>query len=173
MRLETTDYFTPIQNIEQKRGFFKRVNWFTFDLKNVSLQGDWLFEFAFPLIHVLEIYTVENGNVVPFYIGGANEPFHERPINYRNFIFILHIEPDETKRFYIKAFGSGDLHPPINIWNKEKFLEKSQREYLLLGSFYGVIIVMIFYNLFLFFSLRIKSYLFYVLVITFSLLGKL
>src|SRR5699024_6227828 len=75
--------------------------------------------------------------------------------------------------FYVYAVGSGDLHPPFIIWSQDAFVNKSQVEFLLLGIFYGVSLVMILYNLFLYVSLRLKSYLFYVLTITFTLLGKI
>src|SRR5699024_12072489 len=49
---------------------------------------------------------------------------------------------------------------------------KSQSELLLLGILYGISHAIIIYNLFLYFSLRMKSYLYYVLAITFTSLGK-
>src|SRR5699024_1484280 len=89
------------------------------------------------------------------------------------FVFNLEIEPYESKTYYAVASGSGDLHPPIYVWDKDAFNEKTQMEYALLGTFYGIILVMIIYNLFLYFRLRLTGYLYYVLVISFTLLGKL
>src|SRR5699024_10328048 len=101
------------------------------------------------------------------------KPFHERPIKHRNFLFPVTIEPGTTKTFYTWAVGSGDLHPPIIMWERDAFVEKTEREFMLLGAFYGIILVMIVYNLFLYVSLRMKSYLYYCILITFTLLGKI
>lgn len=165
--------FTNINNVKQKRGFFNSPNWLRFDIQNNSTQGHWLLEFAFPLVHELELYTIEDGKVIQLYDTGANYPFKQRPFNHRNFILNLDIAQGESKTFYAYAVGSGDLHPPIIVWDQEAFMNKAQMESLLLGIFYGVSLVMILYNLFLYLSLRLKSYLFYVLTITFTLLGKI
>lgn len=94
-------------------------------------------------------------------------------MKHRNLVFNLEVELKKAKTYYIQVQGSGDLHPPINIWSSESFIGETQIEFSLLGLFYGMISVMILYNLFLFFSLRITSYLHYVLVITCTLLGQL
>lgn len=164
--------FTNIDNVEQISGFFHSPNWIRFDIQNESTQAHWLLEVAFPMVHELKMYTIENNQIVQLYDTGANYPFYQRPFNHRNFVLPIDIEQGEKKTFYVYAVGSGDLHPPFIIWNQEAFMNKSQIEFLLLGIFYGVSLVMILYNLFLYFSLRLKSYLFYVLTITFTLLGK-
>ncbi|MGM8213262.1 ATP-binding protein [Virgibacillus sp. W0430] len=165
--------FLHSSNVEQQGGFFETVTWLRFEVRNESNQKEWLLEFAFPLIYQLDIYTEEQSTWTKLHTAGTNFPFNEREINHRNFIFNLEIDPGESKTFYVAATGGGDLHPPINIWRKDAFTEKSQDEFLMLGTFYGVILAMILYNLFLFFSLRMKSYLYYVLVITCTLMGKL
>ncbi len=165
--------FIHIDAIEQKKGFFETVNWLRFEVNNQSNQDDWLLEFAFPLINDIRIYTKEDDELKLLYESGSDLPFSEREIEHRHFVFNLDIEPDESKTFYALAVGSGDLHPPITIWDKDTFIEKTQKEIALLSIFYGIILVMIFYNLFLYFSLRLKSYLYYVIAISCTLLGKL
>lgn len=165
--------FTEESAIKKEMGFFEMANWLRFEVDNQSEQSEWLLEFAFPLIHELELYTIEEGKPRLVQKTGADYPFHERQFNHRNFILKLDIEPGTKKVFYVLAAGSGDLHPPIKIWDPDRFIEKTQFEFTLLGIFYGIIIVMILYNLLLYFGLRLKSYLYYVLAITCTLLGKM
>jgi len=167
------DKFIPSDEIIQKKGFFKRINWLRFEVKNESNQNDWLLEFAFPLINDLQIYTKEDDEIKLLYKAGSDLPFNQRKVKHRHFIYNVDIKPRESKTFYALAVGSGDLHPPITIWDKDTFIEKTQREFVLLGLFYGIILVMILYNLFLYFSLRLKSYLYYVIAMIFTLLGKI
>ncbi|WP_217587179.1 ATP-binding protein [Lentibacillus saliphilus] len=167
------DQFIPTEDIEQESGFFETATWLRFDIRNESEISDWLLEFAFPLIYELHIYEQTNNGIIKHKMAGANLPFDNRDINHRNFIFNLQINPGEERTFYVKALGGGDLHPPIILWNNEAFFDKLQVEFLLLGLFYGIVLVMIVYNLFLYISLRIKSYLYYVIVITCTLMGKL
>ncbi|WP_284141612.1 ATP-binding protein [Virgibacillus sp. LDC-1] len=165
--------FVHADDVEQKGGFFESATWLRFEIGNNSDQKDWLLEFAFPLIYELQIFEKTETGVIQLTNTGAIYPFGEREFNHRNFVFNLDVEPGQSKVYYVLAVGGGDLHPPINIWSKDAFVEKSQLEFLMLGIFYGIIFVMILYNLFLYFSLKIKSYLYYVIVITFTLLGKL
>src|SRR5699024_6324974 len=102
---------------------------------------------------------------------GAMEPFLEREINHRHFVFNLDIEQGERKTLYILLKGGADLHPPINIWDKDAFLERIPNEHLFQGLFYGMIMVMIIYNLFIYISLRIRAYLFYVISISLTLIA--
>lgn len=165
--------FIPIGDVEQKSGFFQAGNWLRFDVDNRSKEDKWLIEFSFALIHELKIYEQSSGEIELLYSGGANLPFHQREVNDRYFIYDLDIQPGEKKTYYAYAVGSGDLHPPISIWQKNAFIEKTQFESTMLGLFYGIILVMISYNLFLYFSLRMRSYLYYVIAISFTLLGKM
>ncbi len=170
---DAADSFVPSHKVRQESGFFYTSNWLKFDVENRTEQQEWMLEFAFPIIYELEIFQETNGELTELYHTGAYFPFDNRPTNHRHFIFELAIEPNTTKTFYVKAVGGGDLHPPINIWKPTSFLEKNQQELLLLGLFYGIVLVMIIYNLFLYFSLKMRSYLYYVCVIFLTLMGKL
>src|SRR5690625_1698757 len=167
------DEFLSFEDIEQSIGFFHTNNWLKFEVTNSTEQNDWLLEFAFPLINTLELYEENNGEIELMIATGSDLPFADREIDHRHFIFNLDLAPGETKTYYALAVGSGDLHPPINICQKDAFIEKTQKEILLLGLFYGISLVMIIYNLFLYFSLKMRSYLYYVIAITFTLLGKM
>ncbi|MFD2129658.1 ATP-binding protein [Pseudogracilibacillus auburnensis] len=163
--------FVPTEAFDSKIGFFEIAKWVKFDLRNESNEKEWVLEFAFPLIYQIHIYTEDESGINKVVTSGADFPFAEREINHKHFIFNLDINPYETKTYYILIYGGGDLHPPINIWENDAFIEKIQTEHILFGFFYGIITIMILYNLFLYFSLRIRSYLYYVLAISCTLIG--
>ncbi|MBU9714671.1 ATP-binding protein [Evansella tamaricis] len=168
------DEFIHSDQMTQKSGFFESHTWLRFEIHNESDQEEWLLEFAFPLIYELNIYSEDESGITELQkAGAAIYPFSQRDIEHRNFIFNIEIDLNETKVFYVLASGGGELHPPINIWNKDSFIQKTQTEFTMLGLFYGVILVMILYNLFLYFSLKLRSYLYYVIVMICTLMGKL
>lgn len=164
------DFVLP-EEFDRKMGFFPVGKWLKFDLKNDTTTKEWLLEFKFPLIHQIHIYTEDRSGIQKIATVGADFPFSKRAINHRHFVFNIDIEPYETKSFYVLLHAGGDLHPPVNVWEKDKFFEKMQSEIVLLGIFYGMISIMIVYNLFLYISLRIRSYLFYVLAISSTMIG--
>lgn len=166
--------FILSHKLEQHSGFFETTKWLWFDINNNSDHNDWLLEFAFPLIYHITIYSLDSqGNLEKVTEDGANFPFNHRKINHRNFVYNIDIERQTTKTFFVQVKAGGDLHPPIIIWDNNTYIEKTQREFILLGLFYGMILIMIIYNLFLFISLRIRSYLYYVLAMIATMMGQL
>ena len=159
--------FHPLNLIQQKGGFFPTAKWLRFEVENeASFDDEWLFEIDFRLIPEITLYEKTSSGIDKIIHTGTNYPFPTREIDHRNFVFNLPIEPGETKTFYVHLHTDGDVHPPLRIWNSTDFLKKTQLEFILLGIFYGITSVMILYNLFLYFAVRMKSYLFYVLTIS-------
>ena len=170
---EYADKFVHAEQYQQKSGFFATAKWLRIDVHNESGQEDWLLEFAFSLIDYIKIFSLDGSRLIELEEGGSMFEFGHRKINHRNFIFHLEIDPNQTKTYYILVHAQGDAHPPIHIWNPEDFYVKSQFEFILLGIFYGVASVMVLYNLFLYFSLRMRSYLYYVLATTCAIIANL
>lgn len=168
-----SNQFIHSDYVTQKGGFFEAAKWTRIEIENHSDQKDWLLEFAFPLIYYINIFVEDGYGIKELEETGADFPFHQRKINHRNFIFNLEIEAGSSQTYYMLVHGGGDLHPPINIWETNAFIEKTQNEFILLGLIYGMIAVMILYNLFLYFSLRVKSYLYYVFAIFCTIMGQL
>ncbi|ADI00609.1 ATP-binding protein [Salisediminibacterium selenitireducens] len=166
--------FVQSSEVDQRSGFFKTATWLSVQVENQSDQDDWLIEFAFPLIYELAVYEVEDQTPVPLYETGAvGFPFDHREVRHRHFLFPVTVGQSETAHYLIRAKGGGDLHPPITLQTPRYQTERMQQDLILLGIFYGIVGVMILYNLFLFVSLKIRSYLYYVLAMFCTLMGKI
>lgn len=163
--------FIQPETFEKKPGFFPITKWLKVEIDNQASENDWLLEFAFPLIYEIHVYVEDDDGVHQEINSGAMQAFSNRDIHHRHFLYNLNIAYGEKKNLYILLKGGADLHPPINIWEKDAFLERVSTEYLFQGLFYGMILVMIVYNLFIFISLRFRAYLFYVISISLSLLA--
>ncbi|MFD1926643.1 ATP-binding protein [Sporosarcina siberiensis] len=168
-----SEQFVLAENVVQSPGFSQTSTWLRIDVENQSNQRDWLLEVAYHLIYKIVLYSEDESGLHEVYHTGSDFPFNQREIMHRNFVFNLEIDHNQSKRFYLLVHSGGDLHPPITIWSGQSFIEKTQVEFILLGLFYGMTSVMVLYNLFLYFSLRIKSYLYYVFVITFTIMANL
>ncbi len=149
-------------------GYTSAVYWVRFEVHNTTSEENWLLEVPYPPHDAITLYTEENGSFTSNETGDLL-PFVERDVEHRNFVYQLSLEEDSSQTFYVRFESEGSMQLPLTLWSEEQFLQKSQHEYLLLGLYYGIGFVMILYNLFLFFSLRLRSYLWYVLFI-FSLL---
>ncbi|MBN2737180.1 MAG: response regulator [Spirochaetales bacterium] len=83
-----------------------------------------------------------------------------RDIKYRNPVFAFNINYKETKTIYIKLQTETPVYAHFNIMNFKYFHTLSRDEQMHIGYNYGILFVMAFYNLFLFFAFKDKSFLF-------------
>ncbi|MCH7412445.1 signal transduction protein [Belliella sp. R4-6] len=92
---------------------------------------------------------------------GFERPFEERKIKHKNFNYFLDLRPNETKTFYLKVQRSYNQEFSFHLRTNEKFLVHSLNEYFLLGIYYGVLIIILTFNLYLFYRLRDTLYLYF------------
>src|SRR5690606_32160427 len=97
---------------------------------------------------------------------GDKRPFHDRPVDHRNFIVALQIPAQDAVEVYLRVRTTSSLQIPLMLWRDDTLLEISQAEMLGLGIYYGTMIVMVLYNLFVYFSVREVNYLYYVLYVS-------
>ncbi|HEX8530512.1 MAG TPA: 7TM diverse intracellular signaling domain-containing protein, partial [Cytophagales bacterium] len=88
-------------------------------------------------------------------------PFEDRLVKHRVPVFELPLAPGGTRTFYLYFAGGGPVHFPLEILSARQFAEEDHREGLLQGVYFGLMLVMIFYNLFLYLSIKDPSYLYY------------
>lgn len=129
-----------------------------------------------PRTRVLEI-DQSNIDIVEFYSpvadgkfdkqsAGMLSPFPARKILNRNFVFSIDLAVGEQKTYFLRARTCGGLIMPFVFWDKEAFQEYNANVQHGLGFYYGIMVVMILYNLFIYFSVRDISYFYYVCYIT-------
>ncbi|HON78661.1 MAG TPA: 7TM diverse intracellular signaling domain-containing protein [Spirochaetota bacterium] len=153
-------------------GFTRSTYWVRLLVHNASSSDNrWLLETGFPLLDSIQLYVAEPGNEgIPRLsyteTTGRMVPFSKRKINHRNFIFDIPFPVGKTTEVYLRIKTDDGMIFPISLWDRDLFKITVQQGQLLFGIYYGIVLVMIFYNLFIFFSVRDFSYLFYVLYIS-------
>jgi len=149
---------TPNENLSQS------TFWIRFAIANRTSNPSLYLELAHPTIRDCELLDVSGKNVrsVRYH---EYDVFQVRKVKHQNLIFNLEIEPDQEKFYYLRVKGSNQVILPLILHDQENFLESSQLTETINGIFTGIIIVMVLYNLFIYFSTSDKSYLFYVLYV--------
>lgn len=101
------------------------------------------------------------------YLGITDGLFNMSPKrNTINPIFKILINPFETKTFYVKtASHIMPLIIKLHLWESSSFYGKEIKHQLYLALFFGAMIILALYNLFIFFFTKDISYLYYVLYI--------
>ncbi len=158
--------FSPSTQEVPNLGITPSTYWFRFRVRNNSAElKEWLLEFSDANIDFLTLYIPQPNQQYQEIKTGRLLSFTSRPLPYRYFVFDFSTPPTTEIAIYGKAASSVPLNLPLIIWSPQAFLRSMQVQLLRLGLVLGVLFIMAGYNLFLYFSLRDKSYLYYVLVI--------
>ena len=95
---------------------------------------------------------------------GFSLPFNVRKYPHKNFIFDLSID-STVKTYYIKVKSDNKNPFILKIKSTSNFVFYALNEYYMLGIFYGIVIIMALYNVLMYFSLREKVYIHYVVYV--------
>jgi len=138
--------------------------WIRFSAVNET-EDDLYLEVDHALLQELEIFEVTTDSCKKIFEGGFMRPFRERPISSENFQFQLPSSRGKAHTYYIRAYSSFPMMIPITISTREAFNTHNQSHNLFWGLYIGTILFAFLYNLFIFASVRERSYLYYILYI--------
>ncbi len=148
-------------------GYTESAYWLKISFENIRNKPvKRLIEIAYPVLDYIDVYFTKNKVVNKLIKMGDKYPFTNRIVKHRNFVFSLELKPHETTDLIIRVQTSSSMQIPIFMEKEFVFLEKSQSRLLELGIYYGTMIVMAIYNLFVFISVRERSYLYYVFYVS-------
>jgi|GEM_PF-5609997 len=155
-------YFAPYRSYSQINDF-EKAWWFKFSLKNVSGNFmDWKMYVGFN--NIIDLYLEDISGRVTHKKGGQYMPSSQRDVvEGRISAFNLKLAPGEAITIFARIENINHRIPyfePVVVnsryWNKS-LQERNLNE----GVFYGIMLIMVFYNAFIFLSYRDKTYLFY------------
>ncbi len=154
-------------------GFSNSAYWVRFRISgNSNKNVIRLLQIDFPLHDYLDIYIPDSSGDFSVYKTGDRRPFSTKPIAHRTFLVKIELKPNIQQTIYLRIESYDGIHEslPIVLLKPGAFEQNTRTEYLWFGLFYGILLAMLGYNLFIFFSLKDHTYLYYVLYLTFFIL---
>lgn len=146
-------------------GFSRSVFWFKFVVKDQDSLNNWILEISSPELDAVTFYYKTENDIWKEKNDGLNWPFLKRDMNSRNIAFKLPTINARAAVYYFKIKSIGPLLIPIKIERDDFFVSESLKSEVFFGTCFGIMLIMLFYNLFIYFSIRDKSYLYYVLMV--------
>ncbi|MDZ3995269.1 7TM diverse intracellular signaling domain-containing protein [Pseudomonas sp. Teo4] len=151
-------------------GYSTSVFWLKVDLRYAAAPGaaprQWLLELAYPPLDYLELYLPDaNGVYRLTQRTGDALPYESRQIRQNNYLFELPLRPGQATTAYLRLHSQGSVQAPLALWSAEAYMEEQPTRLYVLGMIYGVLLVMLVYNLFIYLSVRDVSYLYYIFYI--------
>lgn len=140
------------------------VYWLKFTLRPSSKDDysrNWLIEaYDFKIDSITFYYPQGSGGYKTVSTGDVFD-FKSKFFNHKNFQFVLPSIKEETT-FYLRVKSEQYVAFIFVLRTFQRFTNYALMEYYFLGFFYGIIIIIALFNLFLFLSVRDKAYLYYV-----------
>jgi len=148
-------------------GITSSAIWLRVPLNNLGKSNDgWLFEIAQSNIDQIDVFVIPVSGKPPLRYQLGNKHHSDQHINAEpKFVVPLALERNELTWIYLRVVNDFTIKLPIYILKQEALSEKRQVEFLIQGSYFGLMAIMALYNLFIYFSLRDKSYLYYTLFV--------
>ncbi|MFN8437492.1 MAG: 7TM diverse intracellular signaling domain-containing protein [Cytophagales bacterium] len=103
---------------------------------------------------------------------GMSRPFSLKPYYYKNFLFRIDLKENQTNTYYIYCSSKFENWMNIQLKTDKHFINYALKEYYLLGLYYGMLFIVIIYNLILFIRLKEKVYLLYAIYVCFCALNS-
>ncbi len=163
-------------------GYSEQAVWIKIVVQPVADSNpEYMFWINYATIDYIDLYQLGNFNekkdkntnklttdTLPAYDhfqSGDMLPFTSRQIRHRKFAFPVKLSDSVATTFYLRVQSKSSLQIPIEILERKDYEVFTWRHELGLGIFYGAMLIMFFYNLFIFIALKDKNYFFYILSI--------
>ncbi|HSI74759.1 MAG TPA: 7TM diverse intracellular signaling domain-containing protein [Lunatimonas sp.] len=135
--------------------------WLRMTVLNRQSNSDhsWYFEsWGFDIDEITFYFPSETGEFIPT-AAGYDLDFTSRKVSHKNFNFFLDLRPGDEKVYYLKVRRSYPLGFSFHLRTNERFISHSLNEYFLLGIYYGVLVLIMSFTVYLF--IKLKDFLYF------------
>ncbi|HOO71984.1 MAG TPA: 7TM diverse intracellular signaling domain-containing protein [Spirochaetota bacterium] len=147
-------------------GFTSSVYWFRFAIKNEDVKNhDIYLEIDYPMLDYVDLYSPNEDGSYRVNKTGDLLNFSTREIDDRKIMFKLKTS-DNTLPYYLRVQTTSSVNFALNLLSIEAYINKLKQELPAFWAYYGIMVVMLIYNLMIFFLTRNGSYFFYVFYIS-------
>ncbi|NMH28148.1 hybrid sensor histidine kinase/response regulator [Flavobacterium silvaticum] len=150
-------------------GFTDENFWLRFSLKNAT-DSPLLYylETAEPVTDNVNLYLKSNISNPEIQQSGDNLEFYKRSVANRRTLFEIRLKPGEQKSVLMEIRNDGEKNSlPLKLISQKMMLENTYYDQLIMGVFYGILLVIALTYFFFYFALKESIFLHYSLYVTF------
>jgi signal transduction histidine kinase len=137
--------------------------WVKIKLKNISdVKKSYYLKAENQFTYKIDYYLVKNKKVFNHIADGVTSKNFNRPFNTNHMLFPVNLEAHSEVELYFKIRNYNKIDINFTLVTQQYLLDYYQTYNILEGMFFGGMILMMLYNLFLYFLLHIRAYLYYV-----------
>jgi serine phosphatase RsbU (regulator of sigma subunit) len=152
-------------------GYLSVPVWLKVKISNKSKIEDWQFILDMPFTDSIDFYQEKKGNLINHSQTGWLFHYNSRgKIKNNGFAFPLELSTNEEIICYLRIRSDYPVLLPISILTKEKTHQEGKDSHIGHGIYFGILLVMMLYNLVIFLIIRDTNYIYYALTILFTFL---
>lgn len=148
------------------KGISSSTFWLRFSIKNITSKHELMVYVHNSQLNYVDLYYQTDSGTITFN-SGSRIPMEVKKISNQNPAFFVDIPIGATQTFYLRVKSHGQITIPIYVGTVEQIFSDFNRNDFLFAIYLGIILVMFFYNIFVYFTVRDINYLYYVLYILF------
>lgn len=153
----------PLQSIRQLPKLSGSSFWFYATIINQSIDSILYLKIDQSNLDEVTYYHTKDSKVDSIKYLGEQYPFYARDYDAPSHIVRLYAPHDKEVPILFKIKNTDVIHVPVYVGTKDVIFTDEKIKLLCWSIYTGVMFVMIFYNLFIYFSIRDNSYLFYII----------
>lgn len=165
--------FAPTGPGTPNLGISNATTWVRFKIEHqADFEQKLLLLIEQPTLELISLYTVDDAQIDSVLTLGELYPFDVRPYRVPNYIFDLYIQKGDNKWIYLKMRSNDQIQVPIYLGQGKVIMERQSYNNLFFGLYFGIMLIMIIYNFFVYLTVRDASYLYYIFFILFVALSQ-
>lgn len=156
--------FSPLKSNSPNFGLTTSVYWLKIKITNQTRDTLFWFSVQNPSITDIRFYrdTRDTTDVQQIEI---SMPMKDRPLSSHYPIFQIQQPFGSTSTYFVRVRSKNVMELPMSIKRGKEIVDQVNTDHLFFGLYAGIILVMFFYNFFLYLSVKDVPYLFYVMYI--------
>lgn len=160
-----SDAFKPNNSEVPNLGISPVSTWLKFTITNKTDNARLLLNVAYPILDEVELFVPDSNSNYSGSLMGEIKKFDTRQYKHPDYIFDINVPQNSSKTFYLRIKSAEQLIIPISVNRPDTLWQVLTTENLLSGIYWGAVLIMFLYNLFVYFSVRDKSYIYYVIYV--------
>jgi len=144
-------------------GLSDNTFWAKFNFVNQS-SDNLILKFNQPLLNEISFYRIDGKDITEIIYSEKN-PFSSRKYSYPGYAFDMHAPRGDTITYLLKFKSNEPIVFDVDAGSDTVIAEEENLQEIITGIYIGIIFVMVFYNLFIYFTVLDISYLTYVFYI--------
>ncbi len=154
--------WSPVLEDYANFGYQPHPYWYRFVISNPGNEDvSQILEIAYPLLDSVDFYRLRKGELIAKIHTGDRVPYSNRIVDHPHFLFPVQLRAGESNTIYLRVATAGSQLVPINLWEDVPLFIKLMKEDELHAIYFGIVLVIVFFNLLIFLALRERLYLYY------------